>query len=207
MKKITFITIASLFVFIKSFAQTVTIGKQVWMSENLNVDKFRNGDLIPQAITDAEWEAAGNSRQPAWCYYVNDAKNGEKYGKLYNWYAVNDSRGLAPKGWHIPSDAEWTTLTNYLGGEEKAGAKMKSKSGWSKEGNGTNSSGFSDFPGGYRLYNGIFKGVGDGGSWLSSTEFDTLNVWSRTLSSSSGKVWRSFDFFKGDGLSVRCLSD
>ena len=95
---------------------------------NLNVDKFRNGDPIPQAKTNAEWLAAGENKQPAWCYYDNDPANGEKYGKLYNWYAVNDSRGLAPEGYHIPTYAEWTTFMNLLGND--AGNKMKSTSGW-----------------------------------------------------------------------------
>jgi uncharacterized protein (TIGR02145 family) len=106
----------------------VTIGHQVWMTKNLDVDKFRNGDPIPQAKTDAEWEAAGKNKEPAWCYYNNDPANGVKYGKLYNWYAVNDSRGLAPVGYHIPSDAEWMQLTDFLGSE--AGSKMKSTTGW-----------------------------------------------------------------------------
>jgi len=109
-------------------SQTVTIGTQVWMTKNLNVDKFRNGDPIPQAKTDEEWENAGKNKQPAWCYYDKDPANGAKYGKLYNWYAVNDSRGLSPVGFHIPTDAEWTKLVNFLGSD--AGTKMKSKSGW-----------------------------------------------------------------------------
>jgi len=111
-------------------AQTVTIGKQVWMTKNLDVSTFRNGDPIPEAKTDEAWKAAGENKQPAWCYYDNDPKNGTKYGKLYNWYAVNDPRGLAPAGYHIPTDAEWTVLTDYLGGEDVAGKKMKSTSGW-----------------------------------------------------------------------------
>jgi uncharacterized protein (TIGR02145 family) len=108
--------------------KSVKIGTQTWMTENLNVERFRNGDLIPQAKTDEEWKAAGENKQPAWCYYNNDPANGAKYGKLYNWFAVNDSRGLAPTGYHIPTDEEWSTLTNYLG--EDPGIKMKSKSGW-----------------------------------------------------------------------------
>lgn len=85
--------------------KTVTIGNQVWMAENLNVDKFRNGDLILQAKTEEEWKKAGENKHPAWCYFDNDTANDAKYGKLYNWYAVNDPRGLAPAGWHIPTDA------------------------------------------------------------------------------------------------------
>ncbi|MBK7446999.1 MAG: fibrobacter succinogenes major paralogous domain-containing protein [Ignavibacteria bacterium] len=93
------------------------------MSENLEVSVFRNGDLIPEAQKDSEWKNAGDSGKPAWCHYKNNPANGKKYGKLYNWYAVNDSRGLAPEGWHIPSDTEWTELINYL--RENAGSKMK----------------------------------------------------------------------------------
>jgi uncharacterized protein (TIGR02145 family) len=110
--------------------KTVTIGTQVWMKENLNVSTFRNGDPIPEAKTDEEWKAAGDAKQPAWCYYNNDPKNGTKYGKLYNWYAVNDSRGLAPEGWHVPTDEEWTVLIGYLGGEKDITKKIKSTSGW-----------------------------------------------------------------------------
>ncbi|MBM3416347.1 MAG: hypothetical protein FJY20_07845 [Bacteroidetes bacterium] len=147
----------------------VTIGNQVWMAENLNVDKFRNGDPIPHAKTAEEWTKAGQNKQPAWCYYDNNPANGAKYGGLYNWYAVNDPRGLAPRGWHIPSDDEWTVLTDYLGGEDVAGTKMKSTSGWEENGNGTNSSGFNGLPGGLRGGNGSFSSVGKFGGWWSST--------------------------------------
>jgi len=107
--------------------KSVKIGTQVWMTKNLDVSVFRNGDTIPEAKTNIEWIKAGDNQQPAWCYYDNDPANGAKYGKLYNWYAVNDSRGLAPTGWHVPSDAEWTQLKDFLGGIEVAGTKMKSK--------------------------------------------------------------------------------
>jgi uncharacterized protein (TIGR02145 family) len=108
--------------------KTVKIGEQIWMAKNLNVEKFRNGDPILEAKTNDEWKTAAENKQPAWCYYENDPANGAKYGKLYNWYAVSDSRGIAPVGYHIPSYAEWTKLTDYLGSD--AGTKMKSKSGW-----------------------------------------------------------------------------
>jgi uncharacterized protein (TIGR02145 family) len=130
---------------------TVTIGNQTWASKNLDVSKFRNGDAIPLAKTDEEWSVAGNKGQAAWCYYDNDPANGIKYGKLYNWYAVNDVRGLAPKGFHIPSFDEWTILTDYLGGKE-AITKMRSNFGWKNNLNGTNSSGFAGFPGGLRRW-------------------------------------------------------
>ena len=133
------------------YAQTVTIGTQVWTSKNLDVATYRNGDVIPQVQDENAW---ANLTTGAWCYYNNDASNGTKYGKLYNWYAVNDPRGLAPKGYHIPTDEEWTKLSDYLGGESEAGTKMKSTSGWYNNGNGTNSSGFSGLPGGSRHDNG-----------------------------------------------------
>ena len=194
---------------IQRMASFVKIGSQVWATENLNVDCFRNGDPIPQAKTDEEWKRAGENQQPAWCYYNNDPKNGESYGKLYNWYAVNDRRGLAPQGWHIPTDEEWTQLTTFLGGKEVAGAKMKSTNGWNeyegKIGNGTNTSGFSGLPGGYRFNNGTFKGIGYSGFWWSSTESSADYAWFRFLSYSDGLVFRN-DFSR-QGLSVRCLRD
>ena len=130
-----------------AIAQSVQIGTQTWATKNLETSKFRNGDAIPEAKTAAEWAAAAEQRKPAWCYYENDRANGTKYGKLYNWFAVSDPRGLAPKGWHIPSDAEWITLTGNLGGENAAGTKMKSSSGWKDNANGTNESGFEGLPG------------------------------------------------------------
>jgi len=182
----------------------VTIGNQVWMAENLNVAKFRNGDPIPHAKTDDEWEKAGENEQPAWCYYENDPANGAKYGKLYNWYAVNDPRGLAPVGYHIPSDAEWTKLEDYLGSD--AGTKMKSTSGWARNGNGTNSSGFNGLPGGGRSASGLFNGVGSGGNWWSSSEDEADDAWGRGLSCDSGNVFRDY-YYKEVGFSVRCLRD
>jgi uncharacterized protein (TIGR02145 family) len=184
----------------------VTIGKQVWMSENLNVDKFRNGDPIPEAKTIEEWKKANENKQPAWCYYDNDPANGAKYGKLYNWYAVNDARGLAPKGWHIPTDAEWTLLTDHLGGMDIAGTKMKSTSGWWDNRNGTNSSGFSGLPGGFRVDFGSFLTIGKYGGWWSSTESNAHSAWDRGLSYDAGSVGR-YDGVKVGGLSVRCLRD
>jgi uncharacterized protein (TIGR02145 family) len=221
--------------------KTVTIGAQVWMAANLNVSTFRNGDAIPQVTSDAEWEAAGENKQPAWCYYDNDAKNGTKYGKLYNWYAVNDPRGLAPAGYHVPTDAEWTTLDNFLG--DDAGKKMKSTSGWESwsedlvctncknwnaeyrkktachvckdtrvhgtkahSGNGTNSSGFSGLPGGYRYSGGTFSDQGYFGYWWSASENDTDYAYYRNLLLYGGNLYR-YNGLKEGGFSVRCLRD
>jgi uncharacterized protein (TIGR02145 family) len=184
----------------------VTIGTLVWMTKNLDVDKFRNGDLIPQAKTDEEWVKAGESKRPAWCYYKNDPANGAKYGKLYNWYAANDPRGLAPEGWYIPSDAEWTLLTDYLGGANVAGKKMKSTSGWDKDGNGTNESGFTGLSGGARNFYGIFNDIGRYSYWWSSTEGGTSNAWVRYLSYDGDSASRHYGS-KSGGYSVRCLRD
>jgi uncharacterized protein (TIGR02145 family) len=191
---------------IQRMAPWVKIGSQVWTTENLNVSTFRNGDPIPEAKTDDEWELAEKNKQPAWCYYENDPKNAEKYGKLYNWYAVNDPRGLAPKGWHVPSVTEWTQLTNYLGGIDAAGEKMKSIIGWNVNGNGTNSSGFSGLPGGGRRGIGYFYNIGNYGIWWSSTENDADVAWGRYLSYYDGNVVRNLNS-KGEGLSVRFLMD
>jgi len=186
--------------------KSALLEKQSWATENLNVDCFRNGDLIPEAKTIQEWEAAGNAKSPAWCYYDNDPNNGAKYGKLYNWYAVNDTRGLAPTGWHVPTDAEWTILSDFLGGENQAGKKMKSTSGWSASGNGSNSSGFSGLPGGYRNGGGDFSYGGGYGSWWSASEFNGSDAWDRELVSSSSRLDRRF-YNKSNGLSVRCVRD
>ncbi len=186
------------------FSQTVTIGTQVWMTKNLDVSTFRNGDPIPQAKTNEEWEKAGTDGKPAWCYYKNKKKNGKKYGKLYNWHAVNDSRGLAPTGCHIPTDAEWTILSAYLGGEVAAGKKMKSTSGWNDEGNGTNSSGFSGLLGGFRDYDGYY--IGSNGCWWSASEGDAYNAYYRYLKNDYDFLNMNIDY-KGLGRSVRCLRD
>jgi uncharacterized protein (TIGR02145 family) len=182
---------------------TVRIGTQTWAAANLNVSTFRNGDSIPEAKTNKEWVAAGESGKPAWCYYNNDPANGKKYGKLYNWYAVNDPRGLAPAGWTLPGDADWANLAYYLGGPDVAGHKMKSTSGWSGGFIGTNEAGFTGLPGGYRVENGIFLNLGSIGTWWSLTEsklstaFDYYLIQSESLGRSSSPKQR--------GESVRCL--
>jgi uncharacterized protein (TIGR02145 family) len=185
----------------------VKIGDQVWMAENLNVDKFHNGDPIPHAKTNKEWKEAGEKGKPAWCYVENDAVNGKKYGKLYNWYAVKDPRGLAPKGWHIPTDEEWIKVTNNLGGqEESTGRKMQSTFGWKDNDNGTNESGFSGLPAGNRFDTGDFRDLGVEGSWWSSTEYGKEVAFLVTI-----RGWFSapdiYSLDKTSGFSVRCLKD
>ena len=184
----------------------VKINTQVWMSENLNASTYRNGDIIRHASTKQEWLDAAGRGEGAWCYYDHDPKNGAIYGKLYNWYAVKDSRGLAPKGYHIPNDAEWTVLIGFLGGESVAGKKIKSTSGWDNGDNGDNSSGFNGLPGGFCDSGGDFANVTEDGLFWSSSEYDTSNAWFRNLYYDNTKVYRN-DGSKNLGLSVRCLRD
>ena len=185
----------------------VTIGNQVWTSKNLDVSKFKNGEEIPEAETKDQWKAFSDANEAAWCYYENKGENGTTYGKLYNWYAVNDPRGLAPTGFHIPTDKEWTTLTNYLGGQQIAGAKMKSNTGWEYHGNGTNSSAFAGLPGGYRDNDGNFYVIGYAGFWWSSSKRYSNNfACNRSLHFYDPYV-TSCDHNKRDGFSVRCLRD
>ncbi len=110
--------------------EDIVIGSQVWMKGNLNVTTFRNGQKIKQAKTKDEWKKINYLKQPAWCYFDFDSKNAKRYGMYYNWYAVNDKRGLAPNGYHIPSDVEWKTLSTFAGGDSIAGKYLKSKRGW-----------------------------------------------------------------------------
>jgi uncharacterized protein (TIGR02145 family) len=185
---------------------TIQIGTQKWMSKNLDVAFYRNGDPIPQVANPSAWEGLTTG---AWCYYDNDSTQGNKYGKLYNWYAVNDSRGLAPQGWHIPSDAEWTALETTLGGPSEAGGKMKEAGtlNWTNPNTGgNNNSGFAGLPGGFRSSGGFFSNVGTGGHWWSSTEGSTAAAWGRNLITSSGSLIRGSSSKRG-GISVRCLRD
>ncbi len=186
--------------------KTVKIGKQEWLAENLNVSHFRNGDLIPEAKTKKEWENAGEEGKPVWCYYNNALKNGQKYSKLYNYYVVNDPRGLAPAGWHVPSDAEWTQLTDYLGGEDVAGSKMRSKNGRLKNGNGKDIIGFSGLPSGDRDHYGEFYDIGSHSYWWSTSLWENRIVWGRGLKYDIDKIARvGFDI--DGGRSVRCIKD
>ncbi len=179
---------------------------EVWMLKNLDVSKYRNGDDIPQVTDPAAW---ANLTTGAWCYYNNDPANGTTYGKLYNWYAVNDPRGLAPTGWHVPTDAEWTTLINCLGGEAVAGGKMKETgtTHWrSPNTDATNSSGFTGLPGGLRYSGRAFTDIGFFGSWWSSSEFNTTEAWYRTMGYFGAGAYIDEEY-KTFGFSVRCVRD
>ncbi len=187
--------------------KTVKIGSQWWMAENLKTTKYRNGNPIPNVTDNTQW---GNLTTGAYCNYNNDINYVNTYGRLYNWYAVSDSRNIAPVGWHVPTDAEWTTLTTYLGGESVAGGKLK-ESGtahWSLVNAGaTNETGFTALPGGYRDLNGIcFNLIACGGFWWSSTEYDTNNALSRYMADYLGLVLRGY-YGKTHGFSVRCVKD
>lgn len=185
---------------------SVTICSQKWMDKNLDVTTYRNGDTISYVTDPAAWAALITG---AWCYYNNDPSTNATYGKLYNWYAVNDTRGLAPAGWHVPSDAEWTTLVTCLGGSSVAGGKMKvtGTTTWASPNTGaTNTSGWAGLPGGYRTNDGTFYNVGSNGYWWSSTEANTALAWYRNLYYDFGNITR-FSYDKQVGFSVRCLRD
>jgi len=187
--------------------KTIVIGTQEWMAENLKTTIYRNGNAIANVTGNNQW---ADLTTGAWCYYNNNSQYDCPYGKLYNWYAVADSRNVCPTGWHVPTDAEWTTLTSFLGGETVAGGKMKSTGlqYWLAPNDfATNESGFSGLPGGNRDgLNGYFYGVGYYGYWWSSPESSTTGAWYRYLSYDDGNAYR-YGAYKRDGFSVRCLKD
>lgn len=188
--------------------EAVKIGEQEWMTKNLDVDKYRNGDPIPQVQDPKEWMKLTTG---AWCYFENKTENGAIYGKLYNWYAVNDPRGLAPQGYHVPSGKELKQLIEFLGGYGVAGLKLKNTTGWNsfekKSGNGTNESKFGALPGGVRsIPDGVFKYAGDIGYYWSSSASgpgyaSEIIVSRKSARISGGAVPHN------DGHSVRCVKD
>ena len=231
MKKLILL-ISILFISIEiTYGQQVTIGTQIWSNTNLDVTTYRDGTPIPQVTDPTQW---ANLTTGAWCYYNNNPANNAIYGKLYNWYAVagiydaasaaNPSlrKQLAPQGWYVPSDAEWSTLINYLdpnanGGEtipNIAGGKMKSTgtiqagTGFWQEPNtaATNESGFTGLPAGYRVSGGSFGTIFDYGNWWSSSETNTSDAWNRYLNYNGGTAGRN-NTNKANGSSVRCLKD
>ncbi len=191
----------------------IVIGSQVWSTKNLNIPTYRNGDTIPQVTNPTTW---ANLTTGAWCWYNNDsATYANTYGRLYNWYAVNDSRGLAPQGWHVPTDEEWKKLIKFIDlnadttlcCSNNAGIIMKSTSGWSNSGNGTNAVGFSGLPSGGRDGSGTFYYAGGlGGFWWSSSSYGSANAWYRDLSCFNNYIYRS-NSNKTYGFSVRLLRD
>jgi uncharacterized protein (TIGR02145 family) len=186
--------------------KTIVIGSQTWMAENLKTSKYNDGTSITTGLGGTAWQS---NTSGAYAIYDNNAVNNTTYGKLYNWNAVNTGK-LCPEGWHIPSDAEWTVLTSFLGGEDLAGGKMKSTSLlWPLPNDGaTNESGFSGLPGGNRYFNGSYTSIGFYGRWWSSTEyeFDADLAWYRFLYYDYEDAGRSY-FYKDYGLSCRCIKD
>ncbi|MFT6334516.1 MAG: hypothetical protein ACI86M_001283 [Saprospiraceae bacterium] len=190
---------------------TTKIGGQVWMAENLRTTKYNDGTDIPLVTDGVVWS---NLMTPGYCYYDNDSDEySVPYGALYNYYVVSDTSSLnvCPEGWHVPTDAEWTTLTTYLGGETVAGGKMKETGTfywWPPNTGATNETDFAGLPGGLRENIGFFDIIGIAGLWWSSTENenDTSDAWCRILYSSNALA-NKLSYNKGFGLSVRCLRD
>jgi uncharacterized protein (TIGR02145 family) len=201
---------------------SVTVCNQLWMQYNLAVDNYRDGTPIPQATTEAEWIAASINGTGAWCYYENNTSYGVTYGKLYNWFAVNDSRGLAPTGWHVPSNTEWhilvkcieptadTSINNYAQKALAGGAlKETGTIHWAfPNGGATNTSAFTALPGGNRNGLGRFFSLGSFGNWwtASQSEYSTTSAWNRYLNYSDNNIYWGFAS-KAFGFSVRCLKD
>ena len=184
----------------------ITIGTQVWMAENLKTTKYRNGDPIPNISDSMSWTKLTKG---AYCDYNNSPDTSKTYGKLYNWYAVNDSRNIAPTDWHIPTDADWTILINYLGGGNVAGGKLKAASTlyWNTPNTGaSNRSGFTAFPGGYRDELGVYYNLGKGALFWSATESNLDSAYHRFISYDLDDVIRN-QYYKKSGFSVRCLRD
>jgi uncharacterized protein (TIGR02145 family) len=185
---------------------TVIIGNQIWMSKNLDVNNFRNGDEIPYAETAEEWKKAAKTQSPAWCYYDNDEANGKKYGKLYNWYAVNDARGLAPKGWEIPSKNDWETLKKELGNIiVHANKLMNSTEGFNQS--GTNTTGFNAMAAGGRFNLAEFKNKSEGTYfWSATTEANDYDGVKRAfLLMLNTELPMITAYPLKYGLSVRCI--
>lgn len=205
---------------------TVKIGNQVWTVENLRTTKHNDGAPIPLITDRSEWSTYNDNKKPAYCWYGNDDSNTITYGALYNWYAVNTGK-LAPKGWHVSTDAEWMELENYLVDngynldetkeDKKIAKSMAAKTEWawgtnidpSAIGNNLSEndrSGFSAFPGGFRLISGNFRNIGTTGRWWSATEYDSSRAWRFNLRYDSGNLNREY-YLKGCGFSVRLLKN
>jgi uncharacterized protein (TIGR02145 family) len=185
---------------------TIRIGDQWWMSENLKVTHYRNDDAIPLETDSGTWFGLTAG---AYCEYGNDANNVAVFGRLYNWYAVNDSRNIAPLGWHVPTDAEWLTMINTLGGEAIAGGKTKETgtAHWRTPNTGaTNESGFTALPGGFRYVAEGYSGLGFNAIFWTSTENNYSSAWYRYLYYNTSIAYHDA-IGKSNGLSIRCVKD
>jgi uncharacterized protein (TIGR02145 family) len=190
--------------------KTIYIGTQQWMGENLKTSRYSDGTIIPNITDNTQWS---NLTTGAWAYYGNNVVNNVIYGKLYNWYALspttNGNKNVCPTGWHVPTDAEWTVLSDYLGGGNVAGGKMKEvgTTTWKSPNiDATNSSLFTGLPGGSRDLNGAFGSLTNYGWWWSITEFNTTNAFFRDVYSGYGLLIRN-NYNKKAGWSIRCLKD
>lgn len=188
------------------------IGNQIWMTQNLDVETYRNGDPIPQVQDTKEWKKL---KTGAWCYYENNTENGKIFGKIYNWYAVNDPRGLAPKGWHVPTEQEWAKIAEFTENHTnpESGTKLKSKTGWKDYeakgkkilGNGTDTYGFNAQAGGMRSDLGNFKLINEECWWWTATEKQFMG-WCFGLRAWETSALRTADL-KAKGFYVRCVKD
>jgi uncharacterized protein (TIGR02145 family) len=186
---------------------TVQIGTQIWMKENLKTTRYKDGSTIPLVSDNTSWS---NLTSPGYCWFKNDASTyGGTYGALYNWYSVSTGK-LCPDSWHVPTDAEWTMLVTFLGGPNLAGGKMKEQgtAHWISPNVGaTNESSFTGLPGAYRDEGGgFYETVGHYGFWWSSTELSSTNAWDRGLRYETNEI-RTGEGYKKVGMSIRCLKN
>jgi uncharacterized protein (TIGR02145 family) len=189
---------------------TVHIGAQAWMKQNLKTTHYRDGSAITEVEDSAAWANiySTSATTPAWCYYNGNAANNATYGKLYNWYAVTDPRNVFPTGYHVPTDSDWTVLSNYLGRDEVSGGHLKSTSElWLTPNTcADNSSGFTALPAGTRNYTGAFNYLGGNSTFWSSTTATSTLAWFRDLYYNDSSCVRD-DYVKANGFSVRCVGD
>ncbi len=207
--------------------KTVKIGNQEWMAENLRTTKYNDGSPISNITSNTTWDSCYYTHTGAYCYYANTTNSDsiEKFGALYNWYAVNTGK-LAPAGWHVPDTTNWNTLENYLIANgynydgttsgNKIAKAMTAKTDWLSSPNEgvpgnnpstNNSSGFSALPGGFHSSNGHFYSIGDDGSWWSATEYDASYAWFRNLSYDYYNLYRYYNYYKSCGFSLRLVRD
>ena len=183
---------------------TVRIGKRVWSAENLDVSRYRNGDPIPEVRDPEEWSKLTTG---AWCRYENNPENGKTYGRLYNWYAVNDPRGVAPEGWHVATDADWKALGEALGGQEHAGGELKSAKLWKETSGRAGKSGLDILPSGARRdTDGAFVLAGEYGRLWSSTESAPERAWGYAIGYFDDALRRG-EAGKRLGFAVRCVKE
>jgi len=187
--------------------KTIIIGNQTWMAENLRTIHYQNGDTLPNVTDNTEWN---NLSTGAYCNYnnTNSLDTIATYGRLYNWYAVADSRQLAPKGWHVPTVMDWSILFNYLGGDTIASNKLKEvgNTHWEDPFESDNSSGFTALPGGFRYLSNDIGFIGFYGVWWTSSEYNETKVGFLYLYFCDSKVWKGINY-KTNGYSIRLIKE